>query len=150
WTSSRAALVASLIRRRSRGVALLAAVEAGRRPTRSELSAWTQVESAVQLAFPELVTANEPANVSLADFAESIRRHDDAIANLIASLRTGDDPDDYRARALLDIRRKHPGERIISFCQYAETVAALRSRLSAEPGIAALTSRGARVAGGRI
>jgi hypothetical protein len=150
WTSSRAALIASLIRRRSRGVALLAAVEAGRRPTRTELSAWTQVDSAVQLAFPELVTANEPADVPLADFAESIRRHDDAVANLITSLRAADDPDECRATALLDIRRTHPGERIIAFCQYAETVAVLRSRLANERGVAALTARGARVASGRI
>jgi superfamily II DNA or RNA helicase len=150
WTSSRAALIASLTRRRSRGVALLAAVEAGRRPTRAELSAWTQAESAVQLAFPELVTANEPADVPLAEFAESIRRHDDSVANLIATLRATDDPDRHRAKALLEIRRNHPGERIIAFCQYAETVAALRSILVASPGIAALTARGARVAGGRI
>ena len=61
WTSSRAALVASLGRRRARGVALLAAVEAGRRPTRAELSAWTHGDGAVQLAFPELVTADAPS-----------------------------------------------------------------------------------------
>jgi superfamily II DNA or RNA helicase len=150
WTSSRAALIASLMRRRSRGVALLAAVEAGRRPTRAELSAWTQVESAVQLAFPELVTANEPADVPLTEFAESIRRHDEAVANLIAALRETNDPDVARANALLEIRRNHPGERVIAFCQYAETVASLRSILASEPGIAALTARGARVAGGRI
>ena len=150
WTSSRAALVASLLRRRSRGVALLAAVEAGRRPTRGELSAWTQAESAVQLAFAELVTANEPADVPLAEYAESIRRYDDALANLIASLRSSADPDEHRANALLEIRRRHPGERVIAFCQYAETVAALRSLLVFEPGVAALTAKGARVAGGRI
>jgi hypothetical protein len=150
WTSSRAALIAALLRRRARGVALLSAVEAGRRPTRTELSAWTQVESAVQLAFPELVTANEPADVSLGEFAQSLRRHDDAIASLISSLRTSDDPDRRRADALLEIRRKHTGQRIIAFCQYAETVAVLRERLAFEPGVAALTARGARVAGGRI
>jgi superfamily II DNA or RNA helicase len=150
WTSSRAALVASLVRRRSRGVALLAAVEAGRRPTRAELSAWTQTESVVQLAFPELVTANEPADVSLAEYAASIRRHDDALASLVASLRSSVDPDRHRADALLEIRRRHPGERIIAFCQYAETVAVLRSLLASEPGIAALTAKGARLAGGRI
>ena len=150
WTSSRAALVASLLRRRSRGVALLAAVEAGRRPTRAELSAWTQAESAVQLAFPELVTANEPANVPLAEYAASIRRHDEALAGLVASLRSSVDPDRSRADALLEVRRRHPNERIIAFCQYAETVAVLRALLAFEPGIAALTARGGRVAGGRI
>ena len=150
WTSSRCALIAALLRRRSRGVALLSAVEAGRRPTRAELSAWTQAESAVQLAFPELVTANEPADVSLAEFADSIREHDEAVARLIASLRSTENPDRYRANALLDIRRRHRGERIIAFCQYAETAGALRSLLATEPGVAALTARGANVAGGRI
>src|SRR5438094_112461 len=56
WTSSRAALVASLGRRRARGIALLAALEAGRQPTRAEMTAWTHGDGAVQLAFPELVT----------------------------------------------------------------------------------------------
>jgi superfamily II DNA or RNA helicase len=150
WTSSRAALLASLLRRRSRGIALLAAVEAGRRPTRAELSAWTGVESVVQLAFPELVTSNEARDLPLADYAESIRRYDDAIARLIASIRASEDPDKYRATALLEIRRNHPGERVVAFCQYAETVTALRSLLGSERGIAALTAKGARVAGGRI
>jgi hypothetical protein len=48
------------------------------------------------------------------------------------------------------IRAAHPGARVIAFCQYAETVNALRRRLASEPGIAALTASGARIAGGSI
>jgi hypothetical protein len=46
WASSRAALVAALRRRRARGVALVAALESGRRPTRDELAAWTHADGA--------------------------------------------------------------------------------------------------------
>src|SRR4029079_3469477 len=38
----------------------------------------------------------------------------------------------------------------IAFCQYAETVAVLRSQMLRDPGVATLTASGARVAGGRI
>ncbi len=150
WTSSRAALVASLGRRRARGVALLAAIEAGRQPTRAEMTAWTHGDGAVQLAFPELVTADAPIeDVSAVDLADALRRHDSAIASLIERLRAQHDPDVDRARALSRIRAQHPGERIIAFCQYTETVHALRSLLAREPGVAALTAHGARIAGGR-
>ena len=151
WTSSRAALSASLSRRRARGVALLAAVEAGRRPSRDEMNAWTHAEGAVQLAFPELITA-PPSNddLPMATLAESLRGYDAAVAALLARLRTANDPDRARANALRRIRLDHPHERIIAFCQYTETVNALRSSLAADPGVAALTARGARVAGGRV
>lgn len=150
WTSSRAALVASLSRRRARGVALLAAIEAGRQPTRAEMTAWTHADGAVQLAFPELVTADAPIeDVCASDVADALQRHDSAIVALIERLRARHDPDVDRARALSQIRAQHPGERIIAFCQYTETVHALRSLLAREPGVAALTAHGARIAGGR-
>ena len=151
WTSSRAALLASLDRRRARGVALLASIEAGRRPTRGEMSAWTYGEGAVQLAFPELVTVEAPIeDVSPRELIDALRRHDAAIVALLARLRAGHNPDVDRANALLQIRADHPGERVIAFCQYTETVHALRSLLAREPGVAALTAHGGRIAGGRI
>ena len=150
WTSSRAALVASLGRRRARGVALLAAIEAGRQPTRAEMTAWTHGDGAVQLAFPELVTADAPIeDVCASDLADALRRHDSAIVALVERLRARHDPDVDRAHALSRIRTQHPGERIIAFCQYTETVHALRALLAREPGVAALTAHGARIAGGR-
>jgi len=151
WTSSRAALIASIGRRRARGVALLAAVDAGRQPTRAELSAWTHGDGAVQLAFPELVTVDAPAeNLDLSELSDALLRYDAAIVALLARLRANHDPDVNRANALGRIRVQHPGERIIAFCQYTETVHALWSLLSREGGVAALTARGARVAGGRL
>ncbi len=154
WTSSRAALIAALERRRARGLALSAALEAGRHPTRAELSAWTHSGDAIQLAFPELVVAHASSDdsddVDPSDLAASLERHDAAVRVLLARLRTGRDPDADRAAALRRIRSDHPGERVIAFCHYTETVNALRVRMSGDAGVAALTARGARVAGGQI
>lgn len=151
WTSSRAALCASLDRRRARGIALRAAIESGRRPTRAELSAWAYDGDALQLAFPELVTAcADDGEDAPGNLLGAIDRHDSAIDTLLRRLRTSHDPDADRADALRNIRRSHPGERVIAFCQYSETVNALRRHLGRDPGVAALTARGARVAGGRI
>jgi Helicase conserved C-terminal domain/ATPase family associated with various cellular activities (AAA) len=152
WASSRAALVAALRRRRARGVALIAALETGRRPTRAELAAWTQADDIVQLAFPEIVSTAAPADVDTGALLTAVDRHNAAIEALLHTLRTSPtaDPDDARASALLRIRAAHPSARIIAFCQYAETVNALRTRLAREPGVAALTASGARVAGGPI
>jgi superfamily II DNA or RNA helicase len=151
WTSSRAALVASLKRRRSRGYALAAALESGRRPTRGELSAWTHAGDALQLAFPEIVAPElAGADVDTSALRAAIDRHSESIDTLLRRLRDLPDPDVARAHALRRIRELHPGERIIAFCQYAETVAVLWGNLARDPGVAALTAAGARVAGGAV
>ncbi|HEX8945037.1 MAG TPA: DEAD/DEAH box helicase [Gemmatimonadaceae bacterium] len=151
WTSSRAALVAALERRRARGLALLSALDAGRQPTRAELSAWTHADDAMQLAFPELVTAAAtPADTDADAFSAAVDHHVAAIHALLHRLRDSPDPDDERAELLRRIRDAHPGERIIAFCHYAETVNALRSRLARDAGVAALTANGARIASGRV
>ena len=154
WTSSRAALVAALKRRRMRGIALASALEAGRRPTRAELAAWTHGDDTVQLAFPEMVTepVGEAADdeVNPGELLPAIAAHNHAIEALLARLRRAPDPDDERAEVLRDICAAHQGERVIAFCQYAETVNALRARLARWPGVAALTASGARIASGRV
>jgi hypothetical protein len=151
WSSSRAALVASLERRRARGLALLAAIESGRHPTKHELSAWRFTGDSLQLAFPELVTnAPNADEQSPTRLANSLRDHDEAVATLLRQLRADVGCDAARANAFRDILRNHPGERVIAFSHYTETVNALRRLLATEPGIAALTARGAHVAGGRI
>jgi superfamily II DNA or RNA helicase len=150
WTSSRAALAAALRRRQSRGIALLAALSAGRSPSRHELSAWTHCGDAVQLAFPEMVSGDAGEVDDVDALMVAVDRHAAGVNALLHSLRITPDPDDERAALLTKIRRDHSGERIIAFCQYAETVNALRLRLSREPGIAALTAHGARIASGRV
>jgi superfamily II DNA or RNA helicase len=151
WTSSRAALTRALQRRRARGIALMTAIEAGREPTRAELAAWTHSGDSIQLAFPELVTAraaDEHADAPSLHLA--LDRHGAAVDALLTHLRASPDPDDARAALLHHVRERHPGERIIAFCHYAETVHALYARLRNSAGVAALTASGARVAGGRI
>jgi hypothetical protein len=149
WASSRAALVASLKRQLARALALIAAVDDGRMPTRSELAAWSFADDAMQLAFPGLVVFDaEPVDAAtiraaLDVFVDSARR-------LLRRLSASTDPDIERANVLRDIRDRHRGERIIAFAQYAETVNALGRCLSRENGVAILTARGARVAGGPI
>ena len=153
WTSSRAALVAALKRRRTRGLALANALECGRRPTRSELLAWTHGDDAVQLAFPELVAGSPPDSdeaVNQTALLQAIAAHNGAIEALLARLRRAPDPDIERAAILREIRAAHPGERVIAFCQYAETVNALRARLTNFPGVAALTAASVRIASGRV
>jgi superfamily II DNA or RNA helicase len=152
WTSSRAALSAALARRRARGLALASAVGAGRMPTRGELAAWTHESGAVQLAFPELVSsdAHDNADIDAQALLVALDRHDAAVRALADRLRRSPDPDIARADALRRIRAAHPGERVIAFCQYAETVAVLRTHLLRDAGVAALTASSARIASGRV
>jgi superfamily II DNA or RNA helicase len=151
WTSSRRALVAALERRMARGVALISALDAGRHPSRAELAAWTWSGEAVQLAFPEIVAdVVGSGDDDVSELLTAVRAHQRAVESLLARLRRSANPDDDRAAALRDLRRRHPGERIIAFCHYAETVRAVWSALGRDAGVAALTASGARVAGGRL
>ncbi|HEY4129353.1 MAG TPA: helicase-related protein, partial [Gemmatimonadaceae bacterium] len=153
WSSSRAALLAALDRRRARGTSLLSALESGTRPTRAELAAWTHSGDAVQLAFPELIVAAHDGKDEITDLsalAIAVDRHNAGVDALIRRLRSTPDPDDERAAALREIRERHPGERIIAFCHYTETVNALRAKLARDAGIAALTAHGARLISGRV
>jgi superfamily II DNA or RNA helicase len=151
WTSSRAALTRALQRRRARGIAMMTAIEAGREPTRSELAAWTHSGDSIQLAFPELVTARAvEAHIDARSLHLALDRHGAAVDALLTYLRSSPDPDDARTALLRGVRERHPGERIIAFCHYAETVHTLYARLRHVAGVAALTATGARVAGGRI
>ncbi len=151
WSSSRAALVAALKRRRARALAMLSAIEAGARPTRAELSAWTYASDALQLAFPTLVVADpDPVSFDTDELRGALEAHHTATGELLRSIERSPNPDDGRAAWLGALCDAHPGERIIAFCHYEETVNALWVRLARRPGIAALTAKGARVAGGQL
>jgi len=152
WASSRAAFVGALRRRLAKAVALTTSLEAGRWPTRNELAAWSWAGEAVQLALPDLLA---PAAASASHNSEmllsTVRAHSKGLKALLTRLRATADPDIARANALMEIRQRHPGARVIAFSQYAETVHAL-SRLLIDrlPGVAALTASGGRVIGGRV
>lgn len=147
WASSRGALTAALRRRLAIAGSLADALAAGRHPTTSELRAWSAGDDAVQLAFPELVASRSSHSPML---LEAVRRHEAAVRELLGRLRRSVDPDDERASRLEEIRAAHPGVRVVAFTQYADTVATLWRRLRTRPAVAALTARGAEVAGGRL
>jgi superfamily II DNA or RNA helicase len=148
WASSRAALVAALRRRLARAHALEDALVAGRMPTRAELAAWTFADGTQQLAFPELAVAR-PASLEGA-LLPQVRLHAAGVRELLAWIERSPDPDTARATSLRDVRRRHPGERVIVFSEYADTVTALYRMLAPDSRVALLTHGGGRVAGGAI
>ena len=147
WASSEAALDSALRRRIARAWALIASLEAGTYPSEQELRAWTFDDGALQLGFPELLSAKAEDTDALLD---SVRRHANALDAFRKqhSRRSGLDVE--RARHLLTIRRSHPGAKIVAFSQYAPTVSILYRQLQGIGGVAILTSQGARVAGGKL
>ncbi|HET9728536.1 MAG TPA: helicase-related protein, partial [Acidimicrobiia bacterium] len=151
WSSSHAALIAGLRARLARGVALLAALDAGRRPTRRELTAWSHTEDAVQLALPEMLVPLAVAPEDGTALRESAVEHVAAVRALLNRLRGVHDADLARSDALRELRRRHGDARIIAFSQYAATVRGLSQLLMhRDGGVAELTGRGGRVAGGRL
>lgn len=145
WASSQGALIAALERRLAHAASLGAALAAGRYPTRAELRTWGFADGAIQLAFPELLPA---ASERCDDLLRAVREHEAALGRLLASLRGGPDHDAVRAARLTKIA-EHEGK-VVAFSQFADTVSAIFARLHHRPGVAALSARGAVVAGGSI
>lgn len=152
WSSSRAALVGGLRRRLAKALALTTSLEAGRWPSRDELMAWTYGDESLQLALPELLS---PLGIGVAPelscLLSAVREHADGVRLLLSRIRASPDPDERRVAAIDAICRTHPDARVIAFSQYAETVHAVaRVLMTRRPGVAELTARGGRVAGGRL
>ena len=152
WASSVGALRAALRRRIGRTRALADTLRTGRRPSRAEIDVWLVGEDAQQLAFAELlVSGTQPAverDIPAAVLLDAAEAHGRALAAVVESL--GDGADDARAEALRGVLAAHPGERVIAFSQFADTVSAYRRRLRLVPGVCALTATGGTVAGGRL
>lgn len=150
WASSRAALVAALRRRLAHAQALEDSLTAGRLPTRAELSAWQHADDSMQLAFPELTAAAAAPQVDTDALLQAIGIHRSALRSLLASLHRTPDPDAARATRLLALRAAHPGERILCFSSYAETVHAYWKYLRTQPGTGRLTASGGSIASGNL
>lgn len=148
WTSSEAALVAALKRRRTRAAALESALEAGEHPTEEEIRGWLLGDDAVQLQLPSLFTTSDDADHSA--LLRAVRVHSAALTEFSHHLPATNFLDDKRSHLLKQIRLAHPSARIIAFASYEATVVGLFERLRSSARVACLTSRGARVAGGRI
>jgi hypothetical protein len=125
------------------------ALSSGRHPTRAELQAWVVGEDATQLAFPELVT--EAIDDDVRGLLDAVRRHAAGARRVLAetAARSGM-IDDQRCAVVRDIRRRHAGDRIVMFSQFADTVREMFTRLRSDGGVASVTANGAWVAGGPL
>lgn len=146
WASSRAALVASVKKRRARALAMREAIASGHVPTAAELRAWQFAEDALQLAFA--FPGAERADLS--DISAHLDAYGDACETLIHRCARTSNPDHSRADVLRALRASHSGARVVAFSQYAATVRALQALLRTESGIATITADGGRIASGRI
>ena len=149
WTSSDAALRASLRRRLQHASALLHALEAGRFPTRRELAAWTTLDDAVQLAFPELM-AGTVRGRDIGGLRAALASHRGGIHEVLTSLDAEGGSDAVRAEHLRGVRDRHPGSRIVAFTQFAETARALYQLLRRDGGVALVTAAGALISSGTV
>ena len=147
WSSSTAALTATLRRRLHRATALAASLETGRLPDRRELGSWPVVDDAIQLGFPELFTTNTDA-VDIARLRDTLDAH---VRGVRAILNTLDGRrDDARLERLQAVRDAHSPTPIVSFSQFADTASAAFSACVNLGGAALVTGRGARIASGRV
>lgn len=147
WASSDGALRCGLSRRLQNARALIAALEDGTYPSRSELTAWTGAEDSIQLAFSTLVASSSGDAATLLPL---VLAHHDAIAALLREVRSDFTRDRERAAIIRSVREAHAGAKIVVFTQFADTVDTMFAHLVADGRVAALTGFGARVAGGRI
>ena len=147
WASSEAALREAVNRRIARATALCASLEAGTYPTARELETWTYGEGALQLGFPELLSAPILGHTEL---LEAVGEHLNALRAFRAGFPSASALDAERAEIMANVRSSHPGAKIVAFAQYSETVSTLFRRLAAAGRVAMPTSHGARVAGGAL
>lgn len=147
WASSEAALREAVRRRIAKAAALTASLEAGSYATARELETWIYEDGALQLGFPELLSA---PTLNAPGLLDSVRRHSAALQRFHARHRTHTALDAERAEILGEIRGSHRDAKIVAFSQYAETVSMLFGRLAVAGRVAALTARGGLVAGGRL
>jgi superfamily II DNA or RNA helicase len=153
WSSSVAALRATVRRRMLLADALDDALTAGRHPTRAELRAWRGDADSLQLAFPELMAAPLPADGDRDVFRATIAKHRAGLATLRDAISASGSDDTPRAdilRRLLAENGDQSAAPIIAFTQYAATVRALGSALRGVPGVALLTSARAEIASGVV
>jgi len=148
WASSEGALRSALTRRLARAGALESSLESGAYPSARELRSWLTGEDSIQLGFATLLS---PVESSLpADLLGAVRAHSAALRALLRRLKRASQLDAARAGHLRAIVERHPNARIVAFASYEATILMLFERLAPIGHVAALTSGGGRVAGGRM
>jgi superfamily II DNA or RNA helicase len=149
WASSRAALLATVRRRRQTLVAMEQCLEEGRAPSRAELRSW-RGGGGVQLGFAALLAATNVERGAVAELARALGAERRGLDALLVSLHESVDPDVARVAALLSVRSAHPAASILCFSESASTVRAYYSALRGLAGVGMLTARDARIASGGI
>lgn len=150
WASSDAALRSALRRRLARARAIESSLDRGVHPSLAELRAWTSDGESQQLVLAELL-APPGERVTGADaLRDAVASHAAAVRGLLATLGSDDARDDARAALLRNVCARHPGERVVAFASYAQTVRSLFTRLSRVVPTAALSGEGGVVAGGAL
>ncbi|MEX2109010.1 MAG: DEAD/DEAH box helicase [Gemmatimonadaceae bacterium] len=147
WSSSEAALRDALRRRIARATALIASLRAGRYPTAAELEAWTFSDGALQLGFPQLLSAPTPDASTL---LQSVLTHANALETLLNTCAAASTIDQARACYLSDIRKANAGAKIVAFAQYSSTISEMYRCIAHSGQVAMLSATGARVAGGKL
>ncbi len=143
--SSEAALEGALRRRLARGAALVHALDSGRYPTRTELSAWVCSDDSVQLAFPELLPL---ADDDTAQFRAALVTHMAALRAVLDSLTPHRDTS--RADFVSEVAAAHPDSRIVVFTSYADTARSTYAALERRMRCALLTSSGVTISSGHM
>ena len=149
WASSRAALLATVRRRRHTLAAMQQCFEEGRVPSRAELRTW-RGGGEVQLGFAALLAASAIERRSAESLAVALASERRALDALLATLDRTEDPDVARVHALRSVRAAHPSASILAFSESAATVRAYFDALRRDAGIGMLTAREGRIASGRI
>jgi hypothetical protein len=145
WCSSSEATFAMLRRALRRAEALRDALAGGASLTRRDLQSWIG-RGEDQLGFTGLLAdpTAEPID------ARSAHAYAAALRALWTPLVTLHWIDDERASHVRTIMNAHAGVPVLVCAQYAATIDAMWSRLRMLPGVAALTSKHARIASGPI
>ncbi|MGI8546615.1 MAG: helicase-related protein [Gemmatimonadaceae bacterium] len=147
WVSSNAALLAAVKRRIARSLALIAALDAGRYPTRAELESWVYSDDTLQLAFPELLPSSD---FIAPELHECVTAHLEGLRLLASHVLNTRGDSEQRADFMLEVIAAHPGEKVVVFTSYKETAAAVYRSLIQIGGVALMTSAGGTVAGGTL
>ena len=150
WASTRAALHATILRRRRVAAAIEQSIAVGRVPTRRDLSAWSGADDVIQLGFASLLATNATDAANAEELAGAVAREHEALARLEASIAATIDPDEARVESLRHLRAAHPGERVLAFTELAGSARAYFARMRGDPGVALLTATDARIASGRL
>ena len=149
WASSRAALVATLRRRRQVTTAIEQCAAEGLAPSRRDVRAWQGIGADVQLALaPLLVSHALTDDASVITSALVAERT--ALEALERTIAASADPDAARVAALRTLRTEHPGLRILAFSEFASTVRAYFAAMRNDAEVGLLTAADARIASGRL